>query len=275
MLAATLLVLAAAAALPSAPPWLLPGEQAVFGFRTAEGKVCQVLRGPEGGYLVYRFGTEQSVELQFPPALDGASWGLFVFERTFRPGGAANLGLDLNQLRFENGPFEYTVFDDTSYEDGESRSVGVRYRKKLAKLQRTLAGAGEPSGTLAALAGERFRGRAAPAAKGGLDLVGAWSSRAGEGGDGWWPPSHTASFAKGGSGKLTVAAGYVSTFAWRLAGTRLFVREKARQMDTPEGMQAQPTLPGEQAVEVTRKGAAVCLAPKAEGLFPSGCILRE
>ncbi|KAF5435095.1 hypothetical protein C5S36_03845 [Candidatus Methanophagaceae archaeon] len=87
----------------------LPNENVVFSFVSEDEKVISVCVAEDESYLVYRFGTPDKIELQFPSDSELVySWELFSFEYYFRGGGDKNEGLDINYL--------YFTFDDLSYE---------------------------------------------------------------------------------------------------------------------------------------------------------------
>jgi hypothetical protein len=102
------------------------GETNLYCFATAKGKIVSVCVGPQQKYLVYRFGTAQKVELQYPAVLDASSWRKFTFASYMRPSmGGSNSGRDLNHLQFVSGKVRYTVFCDFSDEEGEKVGVNV------------------------------------------------------------------------------------------------------------------------------------------------------
>ena len=69
------LTLPLASAMPYAGtgPLCREGETNLFSFNTASGKTVSVCVGQNSRYLVYRFGTPNQTELQYPAVLDGSS----------------------------------------------------------------------------------------------------------------------------------------------------------------------------------------------------------
>ena len=121
-----------AAATPPKPTGLCrAGEGILFAFNTKSGKTATLCRGPKGAYLVYRFGTDAKVELQYPTKLDASSWRKFTYWSYTRGGGASNEGVESAQLRFENGGVSYTLTDETrayytrQHEEDYRREVGI------------------------------------------------------------------------------------------------------------------------------------------------------
>lgn len=107
------------------------GETILFCFRTAHGKTALLCEGPNGAYLVYRFGTATHLQLQYPAVLNSSSWRKFAYENYHRPGGAHNAGRDTRRLFFGIGRTEYALLDETEdlydkqHEEIERRTVGL------------------------------------------------------------------------------------------------------------------------------------------------------
>jgi hypothetical protein len=107
------------------------GETILFCFKTARGKTALLCEGPDGAYLVYRFGTATHLQLQYPAVLNGRSWRKFAYETYRRPGGAHNAGRDTRRLFFSIGHTEYALLDETEdlynerHWEIERRTVGL------------------------------------------------------------------------------------------------------------------------------------------------------
>ena len=104
-------------------------EELLFGFFTKKGKMLTVSKEKKDAYIVYRFGTRDKVELEFPTD-KASSYDEFTYSYYMRPGGPENAGLDLNYLRFENKGFSYEVYDEYGSEspEGKRESVGIRLK---------------------------------------------------------------------------------------------------------------------------------------------------
>lgn len=100
-------------------------EDVLFSFRTKDtDKVLSVcISKQEPNYIVYRFGSKDKIELEFPQDKKD-SWSKFSYSYYLRPGGKQNAGLDLNSLSFENGGYNYRIYQDYSAEN-ESTHIGV------------------------------------------------------------------------------------------------------------------------------------------------------
>jgi len=90
----------------------LDSERLVFSFQTEDtGKILSICVANNYEYIVYRFGTADNIELEFPETREG-SWDKFTFHCYHRGGGATNAGLDENHLSFVNGDYEFLIRDD-------------------------------------------------------------------------------------------------------------------------------------------------------------------
>lgn len=108
---------------------LSPDEKVIFSFKTAKGKVMNIVLQNEEKYLAYRFGTENKVELQFPEELEN-TFEQFTYSYYMRGGGAMNVGLDLNYVSFKGETHQFIIYEEHSSGDPdnpeESLDVGIR-----------------------------------------------------------------------------------------------------------------------------------------------------
>ncbi len=100
------------------------GETEIFRFKTNGGKTAVICKGENESYLIYRFGTNSNVELQYPAELNESSWQLFTYSYYYRGGGKENAGLDLNYLTFTNNGYTYKLYQEYSAEDN-SENAGI------------------------------------------------------------------------------------------------------------------------------------------------------
>jgi len=104
-------------------------EKILFSFKTEKGKTMNIILHQDEKYIVYRFGTENKLELQFPEDLTN-TFEQFSYNFYFRGGAAANAGLDLNYLSFTGDTHKFIIFQEYSADgeegEGESESVGIR-----------------------------------------------------------------------------------------------------------------------------------------------------
>ncbi|WP_133158853.1 hypothetical protein [Flavobacterium alvei] len=78
-----------------------------------------------GKYIVYRFGTKNNIELEYPNTKDKSSWNKFEYSYWLRGGGIENEGIDLNYVAFTIEKTKYVIYD-TYFANGEKYEVGIR-----------------------------------------------------------------------------------------------------------------------------------------------------
>ncbi|WP_157503317.1 hypothetical protein [Mangrovimonas xylaniphaga] len=93
--------------------YILSNEKSIFEFETIKGKRLVIALDSHEEYLVYRYGTNNNLEFEFPKNLSN-SWDEFQFSWYLRGGGFQNEGLDINYLYFNNGNYRYVVFQEYS-----------------------------------------------------------------------------------------------------------------------------------------------------------------
>ena len=77
-----------------------------------------------GNYLVYRFGTKDKIELEYPQKPAKTSWTAFKLYGTKRWGGKANAGFGDYSISFTNNNVTYKMFQ--TWEDETNKSdIGV------------------------------------------------------------------------------------------------------------------------------------------------------
>ncbi len=96
------------------------GEEEYFGITTARnGKLLSLCVSANPSYIVYRFGRQGKVELEYPSNMED-SWNSFAYSYYLRGGGADNEPLDINYLSFTIGKYTYEVYDEYSGESAEN-----------------------------------------------------------------------------------------------------------------------------------------------------------
>ena len=69
-----------------------PNEEIVFAFQLKNLKWVSVCKEKNEKYIVYRFGNQNKIELQYPDILDSTSWQQFTFQGYSRGGRKAKCG---------------------------------------------------------------------------------------------------------------------------------------------------------------------------------------
>lgn len=106
--------------------YVLPNEEVIISFSTKNGKQVVLAKDKNEEYIVYRFGTKDKIELEYPENKDKDSWKKFAYSGYLRGGGIANLAMDLNYLAFINGDYKYVIYTTYIAEEGEKSNVGVK-----------------------------------------------------------------------------------------------------------------------------------------------------
>lgn len=81
-------------------------ENVVLSFKTKSNKTASICEQKEGKYLVYRYGTKDKIELEYPTLTDN-SWSKFVYASHFKDKKSKN---DIQVLRFENKGYRYEIY---------------------------------------------------------------------------------------------------------------------------------------------------------------------
>lgn len=114
-------------------------EEVVFAFEVKDQKWVSVCRSKTGEYLVYRFGTQNKIELEYPSILDSTSWNKFTFNGYSRGGGKDNAALRFAYLEFNNNDIEYEIYDLWNSEDDISTcGIWIRPNTKPTDLRGNL-----------------------------------------------------------------------------------------------------------------------------------------
>jgi len=107
--------------------YLLPSEQAIFSFETTKGKKVMLAKDKGNKYIIYRFGTNDKIELEYPEK-DKSSWSKFMYVHYSRGGGKANAGLEIDNIVFEKDGYRYVIYRDYTAGDDttpEKTTVGI------------------------------------------------------------------------------------------------------------------------------------------------------
>ncbi len=105
--------------------YILPNEKVVFSFITKNCKKMVLAKDKNNNYLIYRFGSTQKIELEYPKDKNMLSWSKFRFSFYLRGGGVQNEAMDLNGLHFEIDNFKYSLYQNY-YAAVNQKAIGLR-----------------------------------------------------------------------------------------------------------------------------------------------------
>jgi hypothetical protein len=108
--------------------YVLPNEKNIISFITTKGKILTLSKDKNDEYIVYRFGTKEKIELEYPER-NKESWKKFTYSFYHRGGGKMNSAMDLITVWFTIDVYEYGIFSYDRAGDefsAESFDVGVK-----------------------------------------------------------------------------------------------------------------------------------------------------
>lgn len=91
--------------------YLLPNEEIVFSFVTKNKKKMVLAKDKEDAYIVYRFGAENNIEIEFPEK-NKESWNKFTYFYYGKPGGPENGGSYFHSINFKIKEMQYSVYSN-------------------------------------------------------------------------------------------------------------------------------------------------------------------
>jgi hypothetical protein len=98
-------------------------EKLVMEFNTLSGKRLVISADKDGKYIVYRFGSQNHVELQFPNDLNH-SYAAFKLSTETQGKKVPSSGFSYTQIHFSNGGFTYNIFNQFE-ENGNITKSGL------------------------------------------------------------------------------------------------------------------------------------------------------
>lgn len=104
--------------------YILSNETVIFSFNMQNGKMVTINKDKGNKYIIYRFGTKDKVEFEYPNNLK-SSWTNFKYSYYLRGGGIQNEGMDCNYLYFINENFKYVIYDTYFSRDGK-QNIGIK-----------------------------------------------------------------------------------------------------------------------------------------------------
>ena len=114
--------------------YILENERVGYSFKTTNGKTLMVAIDSNERYLVYRFGTDSLIELEYPKNLNN-SWRKFKYAYWMRGGGPENIGMDINFLYFNVGHYRYVV-----YAEFNESNCGIKVINTITGIETNILG---------------------------------------------------------------------------------------------------------------------------------------
>lgn len=103
----------------------LKNEKLVYHLKMKNGKQLSVCIDKDDKYIVYRYGSRNKIELEYPKEKDLSSFQKFEYSEYKRGGGIENSGMELKYLAFTNNGIKYVVYD-TYFAEANKSSAGIK-----------------------------------------------------------------------------------------------------------------------------------------------------
>ena len=103
----------------------LKNEKLVYHLKMKNGKQLSVCIDKDDKYIVYRYGSKNKIELEYPKEKDLSSFQKFEYSEYKRGGGIENSGMELKYLAFTNNGIKYVVYD-TYFAEANKLSAGIK-----------------------------------------------------------------------------------------------------------------------------------------------------
>lgn len=84
-------------------------------------------------YIVYRYGSKNKIELEYPKEKDFSSFKKFEYSGWSRGGGIENSAMELKYLAFTNNGIKYVVYD-TYFADINKSNAGIKVMESENKV---------------------------------------------------------------------------------------------------------------------------------------------
>ena len=105
--------------------YILPNEEVIFSFETKKGKKMVLAKDKDNEYIIYRFGTENKIELEYPEK-NKESWSKFSYFYYGKPGGPENNGMYCHSVNFKIDDYSYSIYSNLHlYEEGDENNIGI------------------------------------------------------------------------------------------------------------------------------------------------------
>ncbi len=111
----------------------LKNEKLVYHLKMKNGKQLSVCIDKDEKYIVYRYGSRNKIELEYPKEKDLSSFQKFEYSGWSRGGGIENSGMELTYLAFTNKQVKYVIYD-TYFAEGNKSNAGIKVIESENKI---------------------------------------------------------------------------------------------------------------------------------------------
>lgn len=115
----------------------LKNEKLVYQLKMKNGKQLSVCIDKDEKYIVYRYGSKNKIELEYPKEKDLSSFQKFEYSGWSRGGGIKNSAMELKYLAFTNNGIKYVVYD-TYFAEINKSNAGIKvieFQNKITDLK--------------------------------------------------------------------------------------------------------------------------------------------
>ena len=115
-------------------------EEVIFSFLLPRNhKIVSFCKDKKDKYIVYRFGTLDKIEFEYPKQLDSNSWTNFKYYSIHRGGGNKYDGMGDISMTFTNDNVKYKIFHQWQDENKTNEiGINVTFNGKITKLKGNL-----------------------------------------------------------------------------------------------------------------------------------------
>ena len=111
----------------------LKNEKLVYELKMKNGKQLSVCIDKDEKYIVYRYGSKNKIELEYPKEKDLSSFQKFEYSEYKRGGGIQNAAMELTYLAFTNKQVKYVIYD-TYFAEGNKSNAGIKVIESENKI---------------------------------------------------------------------------------------------------------------------------------------------
>lgn len=111
----------------------LKNEKLVYQLKMKNGKQLSVCIDKNEKYIVYRYGSKNKIELEYPKEKDFSSFKKFEYSGWSRGGGIENSAMELKYLAFTNNGIKYVIYD-TYFSEVEKLEAGIKVIESESKI---------------------------------------------------------------------------------------------------------------------------------------------